>query len=164
MGLRNLFNPARLTGQAVAPGIYGTIVCASVMAASGPGDDAVDISLAVLVTLIVYWMAERYAELMAARLEGKPFNRATVRAVLRRGWPMVQASYTPLAVLLVARLLGASVSMALGAAMIYTTLLLSWLGWAVGRRIPLTRCARFGPAAFSGLLGLILILLKLGLH
>jgi len=54
--------------------------------------------VSVLVTVAVYWAADCYSRLLAARSSGR---RAAVWIVLRLGWPMVRAAYAPLVVLLV---------------------------------------------------------------
>ncbi len=53
--------------ESTASGIYGVIVGAAVMAASH-ADRVVAVAVAVLVTLVIYWTAERYARLVAARI------------------------------------------------------------------------------------------------
>jgi hypothetical protein len=45
-------------------GIYGTIVASAVLAAGGSHLRTVALAVAVLVTLLVYWAAEGYAELL----------------------------------------------------------------------------------------------------
>jgi len=81
-----------------------------------------------------------------------------------QGWALVQASYAPLAVLIVAGLLGASVELAVTISMISSTCLLVGFGWVAGRRGGLTGLRLILAALFSGFLGLVLIGLKLSLH
>ena len=60
-----------------------------------------------VVTLLVYWAAEGYAELLGEHAHaGRLPTWAHVRASLADIWPMVSASYVPLVALLAARVLG----------------------------------------------------------
>jgi len=143
--------------------IYGTIVSASVLAAAH-GDTALKIALGVFFTLLVYWLAERWSELISSHLQGEPFDWAHARRVFVRGWPMVQASFGPMLVLVTARLLGASVEAAVNLALWTTILVLIGLGTLAARRAGLPPIAVVGSAVFNGFLGVLLILLKSLLH
>jgi hypothetical protein len=151
----------------VPAGIYGTVICAATLASSGV-ESAGRVAATVLVTLLVYWLAERYAELLglAARSgDGRPsVTRAEVLHVLTAGWAMIQASITPLLVLLLARLAGASNEAALDAAVAYTVFLLVVLGWLAARSAGLTGWPRWAATAFAGVLGLVVVALKVALH
>src|SRR5215212_6840324 len=96
--------------ESTAAGIYGVIVASAVMAASH-AERIVAVAVAVLVTLVVYWSAERYARLVAARIhDGRRPSWHQVRHELTHGWEILSASTIPLIVLVVAGvLLGASV-------------------------------------------------------
>src|SRR5512134_2229600 len=85
--------------ESTAAAIYGVIVSAGVMAAAHV-DTALKVVVAVLVTLLIYWGAERYARVIAERIhEGHRLTWPQLRQQLTSGWEMVTASYTPLAVL-----------------------------------------------------------------
>jgi hypothetical protein len=60
----------RLRIAMVAPAIYGLIVSSGVMASAGPGVPLPRLSIAVLVTVLVYWVAEQYAAVLASQLAG----------------------------------------------------------------------------------------------
>src|SRR4029453_9908070 len=82
-------------------GIYGTIVASAVLAAGGGHLRTVPLAVTVLVTLLVYWAAEGYAELLSEQIHaGHLPTRGQLRASLVAIWPMVTASYVPLLVLL----------------------------------------------------------------
>jgi hypothetical protein len=92
-----------------AAGIYGTIVASAVLAGGGAHLQTVPLAIAVVVTLLVYWAAEGYAELLSEQIHGGHLpRRAQVRASLAGIWPMVSAPYVPLLALLVACALGAT--------------------------------------------------------
>ena len=110
--------------------------------------------MVVVVTLLVYWLAERYAEVLGLAASpdgddshghlGQKITAAHIRHVLGSGWPMIEASVTPLLVLLGCRLLGAGVDTAINVALAYTLVLLVGLGWLAGTRAGLTGWHR-GP-------------------
>jgi hypothetical protein len=164
-------------GAQVPAGIYGTVLCASILASAGD-EPTVRVAIVVLVTLFVYWLAERYAEVLGLvatasgeeqggpRLsEGTPsIDRAHLREVLGRGWTMIQASVTPLVVLLGSRLLGASRESAVDIALAYTVVLLVGLGSLGAQRAGLTGWPRTLATAFSAFLGLLVVALKASLH
>jgi len=143
--------------------IYGTIISASVLAAAY-GDTAVEVAAGVFVTLLVYWLAERWSELIAGHLRGEPFTWAYTRQVFVHGWPMVQASYGPMLVLIIATIFGLDVEEAVELALVATVLVLLGLGAVVGRKANLPLWGVFASAGFVGLLGALLILLKSLLH
>jgi hypothetical protein len=149
-------------GRAPA-GIYGTIISASVLAAAHE-DDVVSIALGVFFTLLVYWLAERWSELLGGHLQGEPFDWAHARRVFVHGWPMVQASYLPVLVLVISRLLGASVEAAVNFALLTTILVLIGLGALAARRAGMPPIGVVASAVFNGFLGGVLILLKSLLH
>jgi hypothetical protein len=158
------FAPGSDTEEATAAGIYGVIVGGSVMAASH-ADTAVSVALTVLITLTIYWSAERFARLVAERIHDG--HRPSPRRLLHHltaGWEIVSASTLPLIVLVVTRLLGRTLNVAITAALICCTLLLCLAGWEMGRHGRLTRLERAGVTTVAGLFGLLLIATKSLLH
>jgi hypothetical protein len=156
--------PTQDTQEGTAAGIYGIIVSAAVMAASHAPSAATTVA-AVLVTLIIYWGAERYARIVAERIhEGHRPSGHTIRVELTSGWEMITASALPLAVLVVVRLLGAGLHVAVLAALASSTLLLCVAGWHMGRQGGLTSREQLVTTAVAGLFGVGLIVLKTLLH
>ena len=71
-------------------GIYGTIVASAVLAAGGAHLATVPLAVTVLVTLLVYWAAEGYAELLGEHAHaGRVPTRRQVQASLAAIWPMM---------------------------------------------------------------------------
>ena len=167
--VRSPHHLARLGGggtgeESTAAGVYGVIVGAAVMAASH-AESAVAVMVAVLVTLVVYWGAERYSRVVAQRIHaGRPPDRHELRLQLTTGWEMVSASLLPLAVLVVSRLLGAELETAILLALSSSTLLLGLAGWEMGRAGKLTVRERLVSAATAGAFGGALIAQKMLLH
>jgi VIT1/CCC1 family predicted Fe2+/Mn2+ transporter len=122
-------------------------------------------AVTVLVTLSVYWAAERYARIVAERIhEGHHPRWPAVRAQLTSGWEMITASLLPLGVLLVAKLTGASLRTAIIAGLVCTTVLLCMAGWRIGREGRLSTLEQLVSAAVAGLFGVAMIVLKAALH
>jgi hypothetical protein len=143
-----------------ASAIYGLIVGTAVMA-SAHSDSAWQLSIAVLVTLLIYWAAERYAHLMAKRIiAGRPLSRSQMLGELSDGWELVTASFLPLIVLDGARVLGAGLTESVLAALICSTGLLAVCGWRVGSEAELSAGRRLGSAAIAGAFGIAMIVLK----
>jgi len=156
--------PAYDTEESTAAGIYGVIVSAAVMAAAH-APNARFIVVATLVTLTIYWAAERYARIVAERIhQGHRPSRQTLREQLTGGWEMVTTSFLPLTVLLCVRLLGADLRAAVIWALAASTVLLCMSGWHVGRQGRLSTAERLVSSATAGVFGAGLILLKAMLH
>jgi small-conductance mechanosensitive channel len=150
--------------ESTAAGIYGTIISAAVMASShAPTARAVIAGVAV--TLVVYWAAERYARLVAERIhEDKRPTWRQVRRQLGSGWEMVTASALPLIVLAALAVGGASLSAAVFAGLVCSTLLLCLAGWEIGRGTRLSAFERTALVVVAGGFGGLMIALKALLH
>jgi hypothetical protein len=144
-----------------AAGIYGLIVTASVLATAGTHLRTAALALAVIITVLVYWLAEEYAELTAHAHAGHLPTRADTRASFVGKWPMVSASYLPLFVLLVARAIGATPTVAALVGLVVTLALLLIYGWAAGRSAGLHGLAQIGMTLLAGSLGILMIVLKI---
>lgn len=150
--------------EATASGIYGVIVSAAVMSASH-GEKAYQVMVAVLVTLTIYWGAERYARIVAERIhEGHRPSWSSVRHQLTHGWEMVTASALPLITLLVMTVLGAELSSAVLGALVCSTVLLCVAGWSIGRGGRLSTGERVASTVVAGMFGVFFVLLKTFLH
>jgi hypothetical protein len=159
--LRGGADPA---AEDAADGIEGIVVGAAVMAASHL-PRAGGVAIAVLVTLLTYWVAERYARLVAERIrDGQRPGWRHVRAQLTRGWRFVTASVLPVAVLLLVGRLGGEVDRAVLAGLASSTALLVLAGWEVGRDGRLGTLDRVVAAAAAGSFGLAMIFLNALIH
>jgi hypothetical protein len=161
---RSSMRVRRPTKESTAAGIYGVIVGSSVMAAAH-ADRVSQVVLSVLVTLTIYWAAERYARIVAERIhEGQRPTRAQLREQLTDGWTIVTASAVPLGLLALLGALGVEVFRAVLWALACSTLLLCLAGWEIGRDGRLTTNERVASAAVSGMFGVAMIVLKTLLH
>ena len=148
-------------GRRRAAGIYGAVVTAAVIAAVQDQVPTRALVAAVLVTLLVYWIAEEYAELLGEHAErGHLPTWPHVRAGLAASWPMVAASFVPLLVLVASRLAGASTVTAANVALIAAVVLLVYHGWSAGRAAHLAGRALLAATSVAAVLGLVMVLLK----
>jgi hypothetical protein len=147
-----------------ANGIYGVIVGTGVMAADN-GSTIGRLTVAVLVTLLVYWAAERYAHVAAKRIVlRRKLTRSEMRRELSDGWEIVTASYLPLLVLVTSSLLGADHFAAVRNALVFSTALLSFSGWRVGSEAQLPIVRHLLSMAIAGAFGIVMIVLQSFLH
>ena len=148
-------------GRRRAAGIYGAIITAAIIAAVGAKLPTLALAVSVLVTLVVYWVAEEYAELLGEQVTGGHLPTwAYIRAALAHTWPMVSASYLPLLALVAARLAGASASTAANYGLAAAILLLTFHGWSAGRASHLRGWQLAGVTAIAAALGLVMVVLK----
>jgi hypothetical protein len=156
---------ARSKGRRRAAGIYGTIVTAAVIAAGGNQLSTAALEATVLVTLVVYWVAEQYAELLGEHAHaGRLPSMSVVRSSLAAAWPMVTASFIPLLSLATARLFGASAPGAADVALAVTLAMLLTHGHAAGRAAGLHGARLILVTATAGLLGIAMVVLKVVLQ
>jgi hypothetical protein len=150
--------------EATANGIYGIVVGAAVVGASH-AERATAVIVSVLVTLVVYWAAERYARIVAERIHaGHRPAWHTVRRQLTTGLELLSASFLPLVVLGAVRLVGFSLITAEIASLLCSTVLLGAAGWRIGGRGRLRTGERLVSTAVAAAFGAAMIALKAFLH
>ena len=150
------------TAEGTAAGIYGLIVSSSVLV-TAHARTAAALDVIVLVTLAIYWVAERYARIVAERIhEGHRPRWHVLRQQLASGWEIMSASVLPLVVLLLARASGLAMTAAILIALVCSTLLLCLAGWRMGAR--LRPAERVVSTLVAGTFGVTMILLKILLH
>lgn len=151
--------------------IYGTIVYASVVAASSVyGDDqhsALYVLLFSLISIVVFWLAHVYSTALgyhgdASRLSDR--LRDSFRHALFESSGMLEAAVIPSIPLLLGALGVLSAPSAVVFALWLTVLMLALLGYLVFfvRGRPVANC--LAGAAVTGLFGIVVILLKTALH
>src|SRR5215472_16341811 len=96
-------------GRRRAAGIYGAIITAAILDTAGGHVSTTALVISVVITLLVYWIAEQYAEVLGEHSRGRRLpSRAYSRDSLASSWPMVSASYAPLLAVVVGKVAGAS--------------------------------------------------------
>jgi hypothetical protein len=153
--------PAKNLGRRRAAGIYGAIITAAILDTAGGHLPTLPLVVAVVVTLVVYWLAEEYAELLGEQAgNGRLPSRASIRAALAATWPMVSASFLPLLALVLARLAGASAAAAANIGLVAAIVLLTFHGWSAGRAARLHGWPLFLATSVALALGLVMVALK----
>jgi hypothetical protein len=152
--------------EQLAGGIYGTVVVAGLLAATGADNDPVvwPTALWVVVTVVVFWLAHSWARTMARRATGLADRRREMRESLVRHWPLVQSAFPPIIVMLIARALGARDETAILIAGCSCIVLLAAWGVAVGRQEHESLGRIVATAAGCAFLGALMVLLKVVIH
>ncbi|HEU5036436.1 MAG TPA: hypothetical protein VFT70_05490 [Nocardioides sp.] len=145
--------------------ITGTVVCAAAIAyAAGHTESVRELSGVILGTVAVYWVAHLHAVTIGASLTHRHHPVAAFRHALRETWPIAGASVVPLGVLLLTSLLGAELRTAAWCALIATNVLLAAYSYVAGVRGGLDTWGRIASGVAGLALGLLVVLLKVGLH
>src|ERR1041385_5396001 len=83
-------------GRRRAAGIYGAIITAAILDTAGGHVTTAVLVISVVVTLLVYWIAEEYAEVLGEHTTGGRLPTwASIRGSLFSRWPRVSASSLP---------------------------------------------------------------------
>jgi hypothetical protein len=115
-----------------AGAVYGSLLAASVVAGTGPGQQPphpVELIALLLATGVVFWLAHVYAHLAAEQSNRAFPSLPHIRAAARREWPLVQAAVPPAAAAAIGALAGLSDSAAAWLAL--AVAVGSQLGWAL---------------------------------
>ena len=148
-------------GRRRAAGIYGAIITAAILDTAGGHVSTAALVVSVVVTLLVYWIAEEYAEVLGEQAAGGRLpGWAYIQQALEASWPMVSASYLPLLVVVLARLAGASAAAAANFGLVVAIVLLTVHGWLAGRAAQLQSWKLLVATSIAAGLGLVMILLK----
>ena len=145
--------------------ITGTVVCAAAIAAGASHTDSTgQLSLIIIGTVGVYWIAHLHAVTIGSSLTHRHHPMVALRHALVETLPIAGASVVPLGVLLGTTLLGAEVYTAAWTALIATICLLTGYSYIAGARGGLELSGRIAAAAAGAGVGLLVVLLKVGLH
>ena len=148
-------------GRRRAAGIYGAIITAAILDTAGGRLSTTALVVAVVVTLLVYWLAEEYAELLGEQVAGGQLpSWAYIWGALATTWPMISASYVPLLALVLARLAGASALTAANVGLAVAIVLLAIHGWWAGRSAQLHGRQLVAVTSVAVALGLVMVALK----
>jgi hypothetical protein len=154
-------DPQRHQGRRRAAGIYGAIVTAAILDAAGGRLPTDVLVVAVVVTLLVYWLAEEYAEILGEQAAGGQLpSWSRIGEGLGAAWPMVSASYLPLLALVVARVAGATSLEAANVGLVVAIAVLTVHGWSAARSAQLRGRQLLWATSVALVLGLVMVLLK----
>jgi hypothetical protein len=145
--------------------LMGLIVSGAVLATAPDTFLILRVAFILLGTLAVYWAAETYAHWIASRtVHGRDLTRAERIQLIKDGWPLMAACAVPLAVLLLEALLQVPTERAVNIALLINTGLLFAVGWNMSRAGGLRGVRLVASALVTGLLGIAMVFLKIGLH
>jgi hypothetical protein len=154
--------PARLSRA-----IYGNVLATSLVVAFSEDEDysTGQIALSVFVTGIVFWLAHVYASLLAERYTaGRRLTRSEIGGEFYAEWPVVQAFFPPIVVLLLGAvgLLAEETAVSLAITVGVAAMVLWSL--AIGRQERLSPLGLAAMALLNAVLGAAIVLLKVLVH
>jgi hypothetical protein len=146
--------------------IYGTMTVGALLAAESAGSETYfETVIAVLITLVIYWFAHSYAEFAAERLkEREPLRFAPLGRIMFHQLPILFGAAIPLVTVLVLWAASASLSTAVTAAVWTSAVTVVLIETIAAVRAKRTGRELALQAMFGGLLGLLIIVLRLVLH
>jgi len=149
-----------------AGAIYGTIAAGALLAAESSRRETTPEAVgAVVVALVLYWVAHAYAQALGERLEhNQPFRPRALLGQLRHSATIVRGSTLPLGVMLLAWAVGAGTNESVIAALITAAVSLVLLEVIAGVRSHCSRSEMATQVAVSAVLGLGVLALKVVLH
>jgi hypothetical protein len=160
---RQVFRLGLASGGEAA--ITGTVVCAAVIAYGvGHADSTAQLSVAIIATVGVYWLAHLHAVTIGSSLTHGHHPVKALRHAVVETAPVAAVSVVPLAVLLVTRLAGASLSTSAWTALVVTIGLLAVYSYIAGARGGLDTTGRIASAAAGAGIGILVAFLKVALH
>jgi hypothetical protein len=146
--------------------VYGTVIAGSVMAiASQHAETTERLGVEVIGTLVVYWLAHAYCHALWERYaHGTRLRLAEIRDALVHELGILKGGIAPIAVTIVARLVGAELATAVWIGLWTTVVLLFATGMVAGVRSGARGAEVAVDAIIGGLFGLVLVVFKAALH
>lgn len=146
--------------------IYGTISVAALLAAESARQETYPRTVgAVVITILLYWLAHSYSEFIGERVkEQAAFTYSGMLATARHELTVVIGAAGPLVVLILLWIFGASLGAAVGAAIWTSAAIVIVLEIAIGVRAELTGRELVRQTAVGAILGLLVIALRVLLH
>jgi hypothetical protein len=146
--------------------IYGLMTVGALLAAeSANGETYFETVAAVIVTMLVYWLAHSYAEFASDRLtEGQPLRFGILARIMGHQVTILVGAAIPLLALLVDWVVGASLSTAVTTALYTSAGMVVVIEVAAGIRAKQSGRDLVKQTLFGAVLGLMIIALRLILH
>jgi hypothetical protein len=151
-------NPARL--------VYGTILVATLLSAESAKQETYAETVgAVVIALLLYWLANSYAEFTGDRIEkSEHFSYAGLLQTGRQELALLLGAAVPLLVLLICWAAGAALTTAVIAAIWTAAAVIVVTEVVIGIRAELRGRELIRQSAFGAVLGLLVITLRVLLH
>jgi hypothetical protein len=151
----------------VTRAIYGTILVTALIAglSEDPGYGATDILISVLATVLVFWIAHVYAEVLGSQARrGDPWGFRIVRGAMVEEWPLLESAVLPIAALLLGTAGAYSRDVSVDAAIGLGVASLFVFGFLFARRLRHSLWGALLAGTFNGAVGVVIVVLKLVLH
>ena len=150
-------------GRDYAAAIYGSIVATAIIAAlRGTQVSAGELTLDVLATMVVFWLAHTWAAVAGERIHTRhSLSAHRVRALASEEWPMVEAGFGPVFALALGWVGvldeddAAKLAIAIGVVQLF-----AW-GFVLGRRVYHWWLGALLAGLGNGILGLALVALEI---
>src|SRR5262245_30286436 len=149
-----------------AAAIYGSIIATAVIGALRETDTTSrELAIDVAATMVVFWLAHTWAAVAGERIHmAHRLSLARIRALGREEWPMVEAGFGPVLVLVLGWVgvieedTAAKIALAVGILQLF-----AW-GFFLGRRVYRTWTGAVLAGVSNGVLGLLLVALEIAVH
>lgn len=142
--------------------VYGSLLAASVISAtSEAGADARTMTGSVFVSMLIFWLAHAWSEVVGEHIAAGPsFHPRVIPAIARREWPLVEAAALPTLLLALAWAGVWSRETGVMLALVIAILQIAGWGFVAGLRSGGTVLTAAVLAAGQGVLGLALLALE----
>jgi hypothetical protein len=146
--------------------VYGAIAVGALLAAETPRQETYAKTIAaVVITLVLYWLAHSYADLAGERLRsGARLTAKRLLSTMLRELPILIGAALPLATLLICWIAGTGLSAAVLAAVWTSAAIILAIEIAAGLRGRLRGRQLLSQAFVGAFLGSLIILLRAVLH
>ncbi len=146
--------------------IYGSILVTALVATLDEEHaDAQAMSIALLSTTIVFWLAHVWADVVGERIEtGKSFTVGRCKLMARRQWPMIEAAAAPVAALVLAWAGVLALDVAVWLALVIGIVQLGAWGMVVGFRSSSAWPLAVASGLVNATFGLVIVALKALVH
>lgn len=144
--------------------ITGTVVSTAVIAAAAGHLGDTHLVIAILGTAFIYWLAHLHARTLGDSVKHRTHPVDAFKEALAETWPILAAACLPAIILIFTQLVGIELRTGAWIAVIASTVLLAIYSFFAGRRGGLGLGGSLLSAAIGAALGMLIVLLKAGLH
>lgn len=145
--------------------IYGTIVATALIAATSAYDNNPGhIARATIATLLVFWLAHAYSQVLEHGLRHRRFHRSVIRDALSEEFALVEGPALAIVLLVLGALGWIGGGLAIDLALANGVVQLMVWGTAVGRRFDRSWPVAVAVGLLNAAVGGVVILLKALLH
>jgi hypothetical protein len=156
-----------MTRARLSRAIYGNVLSTSLVVAFSEDEDysSGDVALAVFVTGLVFWVAHVYASVLAERYSAaRSLTWSEIGAEFSAEWPVVQAFFPPVIVLLLGAIGLLSDATAETLAIAGGVVAMVLWALAIGRRERMSPLGLVVTALVNAVFGVVIVLLKVLVH